>query len=97
MIKKTPLEALPGPSSKAFNAMNIADGDVLGWARVSRGHDQILMVSSSGQAIRFDEQEVRPMGLAAGGVLGIRIRGRRRRARRRDGLPARRGRPAPGA
>ncbi len=73
MIKKTPLEALPGPSSKAFNAMNIADGDVLGWARVSRGHDQILMVSSSGQAIRFDEQEVRPMGLAAGGVLGIRF------------------------
>ena len=38
-----------------------------------RGHDQILMVSSAGQAIRFEEQDVRPMGLSAGGVLGIRF------------------------
>jgi DNA gyrase subunit A len=53
--------------------MNIAEGDVLGWASVSRGHDQILLVSSSGQAIRFEEDEVRPMGLSAGGVLGIRF------------------------
>jgi DNA gyrase subunit A len=75
MIKKTPLEALPGPSAKPFSVMNIAEGDVLGWARVSRGHDQLLMVSSAGQAIRFDEQEVRPMGLAAGGVLGMKLEG----------------------
>jgi DNA gyrase subunit A len=73
MIKKTPLEALPGPSARPFNAMNVGEGDVLGWARISRGRDEILMVSSAGQAIRFDEQEVRPMGLAAGGVLGIRF------------------------
>jgi DNA gyrase subunit A len=75
MIKKTPLEALPGPSAKAFSAMNVAEGDVLGWARITRGRDEILLVSSAGQAIRFDEQEVRPMGLAASGVLGMKLEG----------------------
>jgi DNA gyrase subunit A len=75
MIKKTPLEALPGPSAKAFSVMNVAEGDVLGWARVTRSHDEILLVSSAGLAIRFDEQEVRPMGLAAGGVMGMKLEG----------------------
>ncbi len=55
--------------------MNVAEGDVLGWARITRGHDEILLVSSAGQAIRFDEQEVRPMGLAAGGVMGMKLEG----------------------
>jgi DNA gyrase subunit A len=55
--------------------MNVAEGDVLGWARITRGHDEILLVSSAGQAIRFDEQEVRPMGLAASGVLGMKLEG----------------------
>jgi len=75
MIKKTPLESLPGPSAKPFSAMNVAEGDVLGWARITRGHDEILLVSSAGQAIRFDEQDVRPMGLAAGGVMGMKLEG----------------------
>ena len=75
MIKKTPLEALPGPSAKAFSVMNVAEGDVLGWARITRGRDEILLVSSAGQAIRFDEQEVRPMGLSAGGVMGMKLEG----------------------
>jgi len=73
MIKKTPLEALPGPSAKPFVAMNIAEGDVLGWTRITQGDQEILLVSSGGQAIRFDEQHVRPMGLAAGGVMGIKL------------------------
>jgi DNA gyrase subunit A len=75
MIKKTPLESLPGPSAKAFSVMNVAEGDVLGWARITRGHDEILLVSSAGQAIRFDEQDIRPMGLAAGGVMGMKLEG----------------------
>jgi len=75
MIKKTPLEALPGPSARPFVAMNIAEGDVLGWTRITQGEDELLLVSSGGQAIRFDEQQVRPMGLAASGVMGVKLEG----------------------
>jgi DNA gyrase subunit A len=73
MVKKTPVDALPGPAAKPFQAINIAEGDALGWVRVGRGHDQIMLISAVGQAIRFDEGEVRPMGLAATGVMGIRL------------------------
>jgi DNA gyrase subunit A len=73
MLKKTPLTALPGPSAKTFTAIKLGKGDALSWVHYTGGNDDILMVSSSGQAIRFSENSVRPMGLAAAGVQGMRI------------------------
>jgi DNA gyrase subunit A len=73
MLKKTPLMALPGPSAKPFMAVKLGKGDALSWVHYTGGNDDILMVSSSGQAIRFSENSVRPMGLAAAGVQGMRI------------------------
>ena len=48
---------------------------MLNWAIVTSGEDEIIMVTAAGQAIRFKEEEVRPMGLAAGGVMGIKLKG----------------------
>ena len=73
MVKKTRLHIFPGPSAKVFQAIKIADKDVLGWIHLSRGKDDICLVTSTGMAIRFSETDVRPMGLAASGVRGIRL------------------------
>jgi DNA gyrase subunit A len=45
----------------------------LGWARISDGNGEIVLITAAGQTIRFDEEEVRPMGLPAGGVMGIKL------------------------
>ncbi|MGH2520967.1 MAG: DNA gyrase subunit A [Anaerolineales bacterium] len=71
MVKKTSVADLPGPSSQAYNVMNVAEEDVLVGARLTTGADEILLVTSGGRAIRFKEEEVRAMGLGAAGVMGI--------------------------
>jgi DNA gyrase subunit A len=53
--------------------MHVADGDALGWAALTGGADEVLLVTAAGQAIRFKEEEVRPMGLSAGGVMGVKL------------------------
>ena len=73
ILKKIALEGLPGPSARPFGAINLASGDELGWARLSGGEDHLLLVSRAGAGIRFSEEEIRPTGLAAGGVLGMRL------------------------
>ena len=64
---------LPGPSAKPFQGVRVADDDELGWLHATSGKDDIILVSSSGFAIRFSEDEVRPMGLNAAGVMGMRF------------------------
>ena len=73
MVKRIRLEDLPGVTSESFVVMNVADDDALGWARLTSGEDEILLLTSGGQAIRFSEDTVRPMGLPAGGVMGIKM------------------------
>lgn len=73
MVKKSALSELPGPSARSFTAVNINAGDALGWIFPTSGEDDILLVSTGGYAIRFAEDDVRPMGLAAAGVIGMRL------------------------
>jgi DNA gyrase subunit A len=73
MVKKTDLALLPGPSARPFEAINIARGDSLGWVQLTHGKDDILLLSRAGQAIRFQESDVRAMGLSAAGVMGMRL------------------------
>jgi DNA gyrase subunit A len=73
MVKKTELSNLPGPSAHAFQAINVGDDDTLIRALLTSGEDEILLVSNSGLAIRFAEGDIRPMGLGAAGVMGIRF------------------------
>ena len=53
--------------------MNIADDDALGWAKLTSGEQEVVLVTANGQAIRFKEEKVRSMGLPAGGVMGIKL------------------------
>jgi DNA gyrase subunit A len=73
VVKRIRLSELPGVTAEPFTVMNVADDDMLGWARVTTGEDEIILVTSSGQAIRFSEDTVRPMGLPASGVMGIKM------------------------
>ncbi|MCU0489190.1 MAG: DNA gyrase subunit A [Anaerolineales bacterium] len=73
MIKKSALAELPGPSASTFILVRVNPGDRLGWVAQTSGKDELLLVSTSGMAIRFNEEEVRPMGLVAGGVMGIKL------------------------
>jgi DNA gyrase subunit A len=74
MVKKTSLSELPGPSAKAFTIIKVNQGDRLGWIRLSDGKKDIFLVTSQGMAIRFNEEDVRPMGLVAAGVMGIKLK-----------------------
>src|SRR5947209_2003125 len=76
VVKKTELKAY-NTSLKADGiiAIKMRDGDELVAVRHSSGDDDILMVSKLGQAIRFNEKDVRAMGRDASGVAGMRMRG----------------------
>ena len=53
--------------------MGVDQSDELAWVHVSSGGQDVILVTQQGKAIRFSEDEVRPMGLTAGGVLGIKL------------------------
>jgi DNA gyrase subunit A len=73
VVKRIRLDDLPGITSEPFTVMNVPEEDALGWARMTSGEDELFLVTAAGQAIRFSEEEVRPMGLPAGGVMGIKL------------------------
>jgi DNA gyrase subunit A len=73
IIKKTSLEAYSRPRSNGVNAITVREGDELLEARMTNGQHHIMLAVSSGRAIRFPEQSVRPMGRTASGVRGIRL------------------------
>lgn len=74
MVKKTEITEFPGPSAKPFTLVKVNDGDRLGWVNLSDGKSDILLVTAKGMAIRFSEEDVRPMGLVAAGVMGIKLK-----------------------
>ena len=73
IIKKTDLKAFDNVRRSGLIALKLKKGDELGWVKPSRGNDDILLVSRSGQAIRFDEKDVRDMGREAQGVIGMKL------------------------
>ena len=75
IVKKTKLAAYNTPlRSEGIIAIKMRLGDELVGVRHSSGNDDVLMVSRKGQAIRFHETDVRPMGRDASGVQGMRLR-----------------------
>jgi DNA gyrase subunit A len=75
IVKKTKLEAYNTPlKADGIIAIKMREGDELVGVKHSSGNDDVLMVSRAGQAIRFAEQDVRPMGRDASGVQGMRMR-----------------------
>ena len=73
-IKKTPLKDYANIRTNGLIAIKLDDGDELRWVRRSSGENDIIISTSAGQAIRFNENDVRSMGRAARGVRGARLR-----------------------
>jgi DNA gyrase subunit A len=71
LVKKTELKDFCHVRSNGINAINIEHGDELVTARLTDGLQIVFLATHDGQAIRFDENDVRPMGRAAYGVWGI--------------------------
>jgi DNA gyrase subunit A len=75
VIKKTSLEAYSRPRSNGINAITIRENDELLEAKLTNGTNEIVLATSSGRAIRFNEATVRPMGRNASGVRGVSLAG----------------------
>lgn len=73
-IKRVRAEQFASVRTNGLIAMNIEDGDSLKWVKQSTGHDDILIVTRNGRALRFNETKIRLMGRTAGGVGAIRLR-----------------------
>ncbi|RLE24791.1 MAG: DNA gyrase subunit A, partial [Acidobacteria bacterium] len=78
LVKKTMLSAYSHPRRGGIVAINLKDGDRLITVAMSSGKDNIFIATELGQAIKFPETDVRPMGRTAAGVRGIRLKGKDR-------------------
>uniref|UniRef100_A0A7C3MPD4 DNA gyrase subunit A n=1 Tax=Dictyoglomus thermophilum TaxID=14 RepID=A0A7C3MPD4_DICTH len=74
IVKKTPVEEFQNVRKTGINAIKLADNDLLVNVFLTTGNDQIILLTKKGNAIRFDEKDVRPMGRSAQGVVGIKLR-----------------------
>ena len=75
VIKKTPLRAFSRPRSNGIIAITIQGGDELLEVNLTDGNANIMLGTSYGMAVRFNEQDVRSMGRVSTGVRGIRLSG----------------------
>lgn len=73
-VKKTPLKDYANIRTNGLIAIRIDEGDELRWIRKSSGNDDVIISTSAGQAIRFNESNARSMGRTARGVRGVRLR-----------------------
>ena len=74
MIKKTSLAEYAKIRSNGLIAISLVDGDELRWVGLTDGQSDIILATRKGQAARFHEHEVRPMGRDTRGVTGIRLK-----------------------
>ncbi|MEE8380157.1 MAG: DNA gyrase subunit A, partial [Gammaproteobacteria bacterium] len=74
-VKKTPLKDYSRPRASGLIAIDLRDGDQLVGVDITDGDRDVMLFSSSGKTIRFNESNVRAMGRTAGGVRGIKLAG----------------------
>lgn len=74
VVKKTAIEDFANVRRNGIIAITLKKGDVLKWVKPSSGSDQIILVTSQGQSIRFKESQLRTMGRSASGVAGIKLK-----------------------
>ncbi|HRF28868.1 MAG TPA: DNA gyrase subunit A [Candidatus Saccharibacteria bacterium] len=73
-VKKTPLKDYANIRTNGLIALKLDDGDELRWIKKTDGKSDVIISTSAGQAVRFNESDARPMGRAARGVRGARLR-----------------------
>jgi DNA gyrase subunit A len=71
LIKKTPLAAFANPRTGGIRAISLDDGDELIAVKLTDGSQHVFLGTAGGKAIQFREEDVRPMGRSARGVIGI--------------------------
>jgi DNA gyrase subunit A len=74
-VKRVELSKFESVRPSGLIAMNLDDDDRLGWVCLTTGKNEVMLITRNGQALRFAETEIRPMGRQAMGVIGIRMRG----------------------
>jgi DNA gyrase subunit A len=74
VVKKTPFEQYQNVRTSGLIAINLDAGDELKWIRMTSGENEVVISTSQGQAIRFNEKDARPLGRVSRGVRGIRLR-----------------------
>jgi DNA gyrase subunit A len=72
-VKKTPLEAFSRPMKRGIIAVGLDEGDFLIGAAITDGSHDVMLFSDSGKAVRFDENDVRPIGREGRGVRGMNL------------------------
>jgi len=72
-IKRVEVRSFRNVRPSGLIAISLDDDDELGWVKMTRGKEDLIIVSANGQAIRFAEEDVRPMGRAAAGVMAMRL------------------------
>ena len=73
IIKKVDMDSFSQVRKSGMVAIKLKGNDELGWVLSTSGNDQVILVTSGGNAIRFKEKDVRPMGRSASGVIGVRV------------------------
>ncbi|UCE39699.1 MAG: DNA gyrase subunit A [Thermoplasmata archaeon] len=74
-IKKTVLSAYKRPMITGIKAVTLRESDELVETKLTNGQKEIIIATKNGQAVRFQEGDVRPMGRVASGVIGVRLKG----------------------
>lgn len=73
-IKRVALDKFASVRPSGLIALNLVGDDVLGWARLTSGDDEIILVTEMGKALRYHEKNVRAMGRTAAGVRAISLK-----------------------
>lgn len=73
-MKRVELKEFESVRTSGLIAISLQDDDELGWVALTGGNDEMMLVTANGQALRFKEQDIRPMGRTARGVIGIRFK-----------------------
>jgi DNA gyrase subunit A len=74
IVKRVRTEDVQSNTGSEFTVIKVEEGDRLLWVFRTQGEQEVILVSAQGQSIRFSEEEVRSMGLPAGGVGGMKLK-----------------------
>jgi DNA gyrase subunit A len=72
-IKRVEISSFANVRPSGLIALNLDEDDSLGWVKLTRGEQDLILVSEQGKGIRFSEEDVRPMGRTAAGVNAMRL------------------------
>ncbi len=73
VVKKSRLSDFSNPRKSGIIAVDLDEGDILVGAAITHGNEDVMLFSDAGKAVRFDENDVRPMGRTARGVRGMNL------------------------